>query len=141
MIRLSSRSTFAVKASTFLSNNSVHRISLRCPLLFSEEEKSVKEKGYRNYNDWITQVNDLISKASAEWKRTEFFKEGGKHAISHNIRPQQEFSIPKKYVCFIVVAFIILVVTLESPDDLSESNAYFKSIKEKKSSDDSFIEK
>ena len=141
MIRLSSRSIFPAKAPRLSSNNSVHRISLRCPLLISEEERHETKKNNSNYNEWIIQVKQIVSKASEEWKRTEFFKEGGEHAIRHDIRPQQEFAIPKKIIYSIVAALIILAVIIEYPDDLSESNAYFKSIKEKKASDGSYREK
>ena len=82
---------------------------------------------------WKRQIAKKLSLIRKEWQRTEFFKEGGHHAINHNIRPQQQFAIPKKYVVFVLGALILGWIMNKYPDDVTESNVYFKSLKDNKS--------
>ena len=129
MQRLSWCSRYRPKATAALNRNRVQRISLNCPLLSSEEDKS-KNKGHDSIFDKLQAMKTM---ASYEWKRTKFFAEGGQHGIDHGIRAQSFYEIRKRRVVLIIITLIVTSAYLNRPDDLSETNAYFKSIKEKKS--------
>ena len=45
---------------------------------------------------WQNKFSERLTGIRTEWLRSEFFKEGGRHAEQHNIRPQQEYTIPRK---------------------------------------------
>jgi len=122
-------SRYRPKALIVINGNRVQKISLNCPLLSSEEDKSVN----KDHDSISDKLNAIKAKASYEWKRTSFFSEGGQHSINHGIRAQPFYEIPKRRVVLIIITLIITTAYLQRKEDLSETNAYFKSIKEKKS--------
>ena len=80
---------------------------------------------------WQNKILARLAGIRTEWQRSEFFKEGGRHSEQHNIRPQQEYAIPRKYVVIILGFFIASFVISRYPIDLTENNAYFKMSKQK----------
>jgi hypothetical protein len=82
---------------------------------------------------WKTKVKHIYSDIHNEWQRTEFFKEGGKHAENHNIRPQPEYGIPKIYLYLLVLLFVVTIAVNMYPEDRSETNAYLKILKQQSS--------
>ena len=86
---------------------------------------------------WKEKVSEKIAIIRTEWQRTEFFKEGGKHAENHNIRPQREFAIPKVYAIGATLGLATAIAICLYSDDVTESNSYFKMLKDKKSIDNS----
>ena len=114
----------------------VRRISLKYPLSCSDKDKSQTKDDKSSFDEWKKQAQTMMSKASFEWKRTKFFEEGGTHGFDHNIRPQPHYYVPKSGVAFIVIIWLILIRAFTlPPEDLSETNAYFKSLKEKETID------
>ena len=123
-------------SSTICSSNSNCAIKWysdrQTPLTKNEKEPDDKTlnnayiKGKRKVKETLRTIQD-------EWQRTEFFKEGGKHAENHNIRPQQEYVISKKVLFMILVTSIVTIAFNMYQDDLSNTNAYLKLLKEKKS--------
>ena len=111
--------SYRPKATAALNGNLVQNISLNCSLLSSEEEKSEN----KDHNSIADKLKAIKIKSSNEWERTTFFSEGAQQ-------------IPKARVVLIIVTLLLTTAYLQVPDDISETNAYFKSIKEKKSSKD-----
>ena len=107
------------KAAAVLNGNLVQSVSLNCPLLSSKEDKS-ENKDHKSISD---SLKGMKTKVSNEWERTAFFSEGAQQ-------------IPKRRVVLIIVTLILTTAYVQVPDDLSETNAYLKSIKEKKSDKD-----
>ena len=134
MLRLRIRSSYlTVIKTTGKSHNYVKQISLKCPLSSIEKDAHETKDDNSSLNEWKAYLKDKISQASKEWKRTKFFSEGGQHSIDHNIRPQQQFTIPWAYVVISVIIFILLYFYTSERPDLANDNAYFASIKQKKS--------
>ena len=134
MLRLRIRlSNFPVIATTGKSHNYVKQISLKCPLSSIEKDMHETKDDKSGLNEWKAYLEDKICQASKEWKRTKIFSEGGQHSIDHSIRPQQQFTISWAYVIISVIIFILLKIYTSERQDLANNNAYFASIKQKKS--------
>ena len=108
-----------LKATAVFNGNLVQSVSLNCPLLSSKEDKS-ENKDHKSISD---KLKAMKTKVSHEWENTAFFSEGAQQ-------------IPKRRVVLIIVTLILTTAYLQVPDDLSETNAYLKSIEEKKSDKD-----
>ena len=116
------------------SNKNIAKFCSTCQKGVPKYDKDASDKNVHSiYIKCKTKVKLIYSNIQNEWQRTEFFKEGGKHSEDHNIRPQMEYVIPKKYIYILIIIFLVVTAVNVYPEDLSETNAYLKILKQKQS--------
>ena len=117
------------------SNNNVAKFGATCQNSLPKIDKDTSDRNVHSlYIKWKTKAKHIYSDIQNEWRLTEFFKEGGKHAENHNIRPQQEYVIPKRLLYLIIFIFLLTIAVNMYPEDPLETNVYLKSLKDKQSS-------
>ena len=119
------------------SKNNVAKFGATCQNSLPKPDNDTSNRNVHSlYIKWKTKATHIYSDIQNEWRRTEFFKEGGKHSENHNIRPQQEYIIPKRLLYIILLIFLLTIAVNMYPRDPLETNAYLKSLNEKQSSAD-----
>ena len=108
------------------------RFWFRRQMYKSSDGSNAKNKIESTFRHWKARIEANIKTVQHEWQRTEFFKDGGAHAIKHNIRYRHEYAIPKKYVVLPIAVFLVLLAINLYPG--KESNIYLKKLKEERNS-------